>query len=214
MKTSELIALLSKIDKTVPFDAEVRVGSESYESKGIARVQHDPPDTLLELDEREPNLHASTRVPVDDRYAALVGKATYVFAFYEWTIIYLIDRLEPGFVSEYSRGNRPFTSGAVAVRFMKAIERHRSECNGPYSKELLSDMAAIHDEFSNLKDARNQLLHAHPYTAVGGAQQLAYQGKHPGVKWDYESTAELIQTFDAAAVRAAMLFDRVRQLGN
>ncbi|MBU2739378.1 hypothetical protein [Acidithiobacillus concretivorus] len=42
--------------------------------------------------------HSSTRVPVDDSYAALVGKAVYVFAYYEWTIIYVIDYLQSGFV--------------------------------------------------------------------------------------------------------------------
>ena len=36
-------------------------------------------------------LHTSTRVPVDDSYAALVGKAIYVFAYYELTIIFIIN---------------------------------------------------------------------------------------------------------------------------
>jgi len=57
-------------------------------------------------------LHSTTRVPVDDEYAALVGKAVYVFAYYEWAIIYIVEFLRSGFVAEYSRGS-PLTSGAV-----------------------------------------------------------------------------------------------------
>lgn len=65
-------------------------------------------------------LHMTTHVPVDDQYAALVGKAVYVFSYYEWTIIGIIEHLEPGFVSSYNRGN-PMTSGDVKKRLQYAI---------------------------------------------------------------------------------------------
>ena len=42
-----------------------------------------------------------TRVPFDEDYVKLVGTAVYLFSYYEWTIIYMIERLEPGFVVEY-----------------------------------------------------------------------------------------------------------------
>ena len=64
--------------------------------------------------------HPSTRVPIDDAYAALVGKAVYVFAYYEWTIIYAIEYLQRGFVSKYSRGGS-MTSGNVRQELQKTI---------------------------------------------------------------------------------------------
>ena len=66
-------------------------------------------------------LYITTRVPVEDTYAALVGKAVYVFAYYEWTIIWIVESLCRGFVAEYSRG-KPLVSGAVEKRFRSVIE--------------------------------------------------------------------------------------------
>jgi len=56
--------------------------------------------------------HQTTRIPVKDEYAALIGKAIYIFAYYEWTIIWIIEFLESGFVREYSR-EKIMTSGNV-----------------------------------------------------------------------------------------------------
>jgi hypothetical protein len=39
------------------------------------------------------------RVPYDPDYNALVGTAVYVFAYYEWAAIYIIEQFKPGFVS-------------------------------------------------------------------------------------------------------------------
>ena len=65
----------------------------------------------------------TTRVPFDDDYVKLVGTAVYLFSYYEWAIIYVIERLEPGFVAEYCRGHwSGMTSGQVSKRFMKAVE--------------------------------------------------------------------------------------------
>ena len=51
----------------------------------------------------------SIRTPFAEDYVCLFGQALYVFAYYEWTIVYIINGMEPGFVDKYSRpkGNRP-----------------------------------------------------------------------------------------------------------
>ena len=36
----------------------------------------------------------NTRVPFDDDYVKLVGTAVYLFSYYEWAIIYVVERLE------------------------------------------------------------------------------------------------------------------------
>ena len=67
------------------------------------------------------SLQASTRVPVDDAYATLIGKAVYIFAYYEWNIVWIIELIQNGFVRSYSRGN-PMTSGAVKQKLRSVID--------------------------------------------------------------------------------------------
>ena len=59
-----------------------------------------------------PGAPMNTRVPLDDDYVKLVERAVYLFSYYEWAIIYVVERLEPGFVGEYCRKHwRGMTSG-------------------------------------------------------------------------------------------------------
>ena len=114
-------------------------------------------------------LRSSTRVPVDDSYAALVGKAVYVFAYYKWTIIYIVDHLQSGFVATYSRG-APMTSGRVRQELQGAINNPQTSFAGVSKSEL----QACCNKFGELVNKRNALIHAHPVTDSDGAQTLAY----------------------------------------
>lgn len=154
-------------------------------------------------------LHSSTRVPVDDSYAALVGKAVYVFAYYEWTIIYVIDYLRSGFVRKYSRGGS-MTSGKVRQELQSTINSYKYHPSGVSKAEL----QACCDEFEKLIVKRNALIHAHPITDSDGSQILAYQTKVtkslPDMKWPKADVESIIQEFDAAACHAGALLDRLR----
>ena len=154
-------------------------------------------------------LHSSTRVPVDDSYAALVGKAVYVFAYYEWTIIYAIDYLQSGFVRKYSRGGS-MTSGIVRQELQDTINNPQVS----FAKISKAELQACCDEFERLIIKRNALIHAHPATDSDGSQILAYQTKItkplPDMKWPKNEVESIIQEFDAAACRAGSLLDRLR----
>ena len=154
-------------------------------------------------------LHTSTRVPVDDSYVALVGKAVYVFAYYEWTIIYTIEYLRNGFVSKYSRG-ASMTSGSVRQELQDTI-------NSPlvsFAKESQAELQACCNDFEKLIVKRNALIHAHPVTDSDGAQILAYQTKVtkplPDMKWPKTEVESIIHEFDAAACSAGTLLNRLR----
>ena len=113
----------------------------------------------------------NTRVPFDDDYVKLVGTAVYLFSYYEWAIIYVVERLEPGFVPEYCRKHRRgMTSGTVFTRFMNAVERYAGD-KGVEKTEL----KCCGLTFDHLVQKRNALIHAHPITDDGGAQILNYQ---------------------------------------
>jgi len=150
------------------------------------------------------NLHTTTRVPVNDSYASLLGKAVYVFAYYEWTIIYIIEKLEPGFVTRYSRG-KPMTSGVVSKKFENVINPLP---NTP------QDLLDCHTKFSALVDRRNTLIHAHPARASDGSDILAYQTdprrKFPNVQWSNGDAELLIKDIDNAAVEAGQLLEKLQ----
>jgi hypothetical protein len=153
--------------------------------------------------------HSSTRVPVDDSYAALVGKAVYVFAYYEWTIVYAIEYLQSGFVGKYSR-DRSMTSGNVRQELQPTINSSLIS----FAKVSQAELQACCDEFENLIVKRNALIHAHPITDSDGSQILAYQTKIakplPDMKWPRTEIEDIIQEFDAAACRAGAILDRLR----
>lgn len=155
-------------------------------------------------------LHFSTRVPVNDEYAALVGKAIYVFAYYEWTIIYIIEKLLSGFVHKYSRGN-PMTSGSVKKEFQSTINTF---ARSSLDKKLCSELQECCDMFEKLITKRNALIHAHPCTDGDGSQILSYQTNTtkslPDMKWPSSEVEAVIKEFDAAACSAADLLDKLR----
>ena len=154
-------------------------------------------------------LNTSTRVPVDDSYAALVGKAVYVFAYYEWAIIYIIEYLQSGFVGEYSRGGS-MTSGAVRLRFQATID----SASVSFAKISKAELQPCCDKFEGLIVKRNALIHAHPITDSDGSQILAYQTKPskplPDMKWPRSEVESAIREFDVAACHAGGLLDRLR----
>ncbi|SRR6266498_3351645 len=154
-------------------------------------------------------LHSTTRVPVDDSYVALVGKAVYVFAYYEWGVIYIIEFLQPGFVYRYSRGN-PMTSGHVSDA-LKGVINDSTTSFGKITKQELESCSI---EFERLIAKRNALIHAHPITDADGSQILAYQTKMtkplPDMKWPRTEVGAIVAEFDNAACSAGVLLDKLR----
>ena len=150
----------------------------------------------------------NVRIPFDPEYIRLVGTAVYVFSYYEWTIIYIIERLSPGFVSEYSREKR-MTSGHVEKR-LDALSKDPGA--GDVDVDALVRRST---DFSSLIPRRNALIHAHPITdAPTGAQLLNFQSLPSAPITDMKWTADLVKQFtrdvDEAAVRAGRLLHELK----
>ena len=149
-----------------------------------------------------------TRVPFDEDYVKLVGKAVYFFSYYEWAVIYILERLEPGFVAEYSR-EKSMTSRVVHSRFKRALEKDV----GGHDVDKTTLESCSH-EFDGLVDKRNALIHAHPITDIDGAQILNYQGNPSkpisDMKWQTVDIERFVEKVDAAAVRANELLHQFR----
>jgi hypothetical protein len=148
------------------------------------------------------------RVPFDPAYTALVGTAVYVFSYYEWAVIYLIEQFNPGFVARYCRG-APMTSGAVK----KQLESIVDDSNTTYTKVSKAELQQCCARFATLIDKRNALIHAHPITDHDGSQILNYQARVdrplPDMKWPVATVEAVLHEFDEAACQANSLLHRV-----
>ena len=144
------------------------------------------------------------RIPHDESYTDLLGKAVYAFAYYEWTIIHIIECLQKGFAHTYSR-ERTMTSGKVSEYFSKI------ELAG---RPLELEIAKCRKDFENLCKQRNALIHAHPCTASDGSQILNYQTKpeyaNHDVQWPTEKIEKFISDVDLAESHAAALLEKLR----
>ena len=141
------------------------------------------------------------RIPFCDDYVKLVGKAVYLFSYYEWVIIYLVERLQPGFVSKYCRGKKPMTSGTVCRRFRTALNSD----NGSHGMDQAL-LEACYQKFADLIPKRNAFIHAHPITDVDGAQILNYQvnlsQKISDMKWESSKVERFVEEINEAACQA------------
>lgn len=143
-----------------------------------------------------------TKVPFDADYVKLVGKAVYLFSYWEWIIVYIVERLQPGFLSEYSREHkRGMTSGQVRDRFERAVDGYAGDRG--VEKRALECCWLV---FADLIPKRNALIHAHPITDDDGAQILNYQSSPDApisdMKWESASIEGFIQEVDTAASQA------------
>jgi hypothetical protein len=140
---------------------------------------------------------------MDNNYTELLGKAVYAFAYYEWTIIYIITYLKKGFVSEYCRGKRSLTSGDILKKLESLLKDKPNQ-----------SLMNCRNNFSLLIEERNALIHAHPCTSKDGEQLLNYQGSIKKMihdfEWNIETIKEFIKKVDNAEIEAAKILDSFR----
>jgi len=133
---------------------------------------------------------------MDNNYIIALGEAVYSFAYYEWTIIYIIEKLNNGYLDIYSRGKRPITSGGVLRDFEKII-------NGNNDTRLIK----CKDIFKELIDERNALIHGHPCTLKDKKQVLNFQASIDknihDLQWNIEKLNEFVLKISDAAVKAS-----------
>jgi hypothetical protein len=149
------------------------------------------------------------RVPLDPKYTSVVGKAIYVFAYYEWAIIYIIEQYKSGFVLQYCR-EKTMTSGVVKDKLQAIV----NDLGTDFTKVSQNELQACCAKFAQLIVKRNALIHAHPITDSDGSQILNYQSKPsnplPDMKWPVAAVSQALSEFDAAACEANALLYRLK----
>lgn len=134
------------------------------------------------------------RISAEATYLSALGRATYNFAYLEWGIVWIAERLGPGYVNTV-RGKM---AGKIATDFERLSQQ-------PTDSSLKARLTLLASNFKALVERRNGLIHANPITADGGAQRLRDSGK-PGrrdvFEWAESDILELAREFELAAIEA------------
>lgn len=136
-----------------------------------------------------------SRIPADDIYLRSVGRAFYNFTYLEWVVVWTIVKLSADGFGSVPRGE-------TATVIAKALHRAIDTTTPPLSVPLRKKLAKFHEMYVEAIRSRNRLLHAHPYTAPDGAQQLG----GGGVEWPVQAVDEAAQLFERAALEGNALF--------
>jgi hypothetical protein len=139
------------------------------------------------------------RIHVDPEYACALGYAVYCFGSLEWNVVWIIERLDPGYIQKIRGKSARNISNDLIARTKKS----------PWLEAtLLSRLRALSDRFSILVDRRNELLHANSSSAPGGGQRLHYFGKTGNIDWPLDDVITVTQNFESANLEANELFQR------
>lgn len=130
------------------------------------------------------------RIPVESDYLQAIGMALYAFTRLEWSAVWCIEKLSPESIGPMSER----TAGGIGKAFQKEVGKLG------LSPDHMLCLAA--DEFAQLADVRNGICHAHPGTAVDGAQRLF---RH-GTPWTVALLEDAADKFAACDVKLNAIF--------
>jgi hypothetical protein len=100
-----------------------------------------------------------------DEYLQAIGRLLWNFSLLEWDVVYLIVKLNG---DDWSKAKLEETSATIA----KSFERSLEDAVSTLPPEFLERLRSVAKLYKRDILERNGLLHAHPYTAATGAQQL------------------------------------------
>jgi hypothetical protein len=118
------------------------------------------------------------RTPYDSDYVTAIGRALYIFAIYEWNVVWTIEKLHPGFLDEWRFREKRMMAGAIGRKFIKVVSE-----SAEVFRALGSGFEEAAKAFHGFVDERNELVHAHVYSEPNGTQQLIYQRKSKNRTW-------------------------------
>lgn len=136
-----------------------------------------------------------SRIPADPEYVKAVGTAFYNFTYLEWVVVWTIVKLS-------ANGFGSVPTGRSAAFIAKAMYKAIESTSPPLSSGLRKQLIHFHESYLAAIQRRNNLLHAHPYTASGGVQLLG----GGGVEWPIESVHDAALLFENAAIEGNAVF--------
>jgi hypothetical protein len=135
------------------------------------------------------------RTPYDSGYVTAIGRAIFIFANYEWTVVHTMEKLRPGFLNKLRFAKSPMTAGRLGKKFKNAV--NEASDLAPLLTSRLKEAARALMEFV---DERNEFVHAHVYSEQDGSQQLIYQGKEKTRTWSIAEIDDLAHRFENSSI--------------
>ena len=136
-----------------------------------------------------------SRIPADSDYLHAVGRAFYNFTYLEWIVVSTIVKLSADGFSSVPKGQ-------PASHIAKALINAIAATELPIPDQLRRGLIKFHESYLAAISSRNKLLHAHPYTAPDGTQQLG----GGGVEWPTDVVYEAAKFFEGAAIVGNSIF--------
>ena len=130
-----------------------------------------------------------SRIPADRAYLQAVGRAFFSFTNLEWIVVWTIVKLK-------SDGFGSVPQGETASRVAKALITAIAKTMPPLADSLRRSLVKFHKSYLVAISRHNKLLHAHPYTAPGGARQLSGGGH----EWPIKDVDKAAKFFENAAI--------------
>src|SRR6202023_1549606 len=91
------------------------------------------------------------RIPFDSGYVAAIGRAIFIFANYEWTVVHTMEKLCPGFLNKWRFAKNTMTAGAIGKKFKNAVGESSN-----LTRPLASNLKEAARPFIQLADERNE----------------------------------------------------------
>jgi len=136
-------------------------------------------------------------IPVDDPYLDALGLAMVAFARLEWNASYCCERLQPGYIATIESQRK--TAGRIARDLVYLVVALTDS-------SLERAMVEPSNEFKDLVEARNGLLHSNPATAQNDDQRLFRDGH----EWTIPEVNELADSFVRTGVKLnALLYSEL-----
>ncbi|MFZ2157229.1 MAG: hypothetical protein WAV72_14065 [Bradyrhizobium sp.] len=139
----------------------------------------------------------------DAEYLTALGQAVFSYALLEYRVIWILEKLSPGYLNTYRTSFR--TTASKLAGDLKA----QSVSLAATKPHLAGQLASLHSEFVKLGRQRNDLLHANPASSASGDQILIRQHFQKYVIWDIKTVREATTAFGALEAIGAGLFDAI-----
>jgi hypothetical protein len=134
-------------------------------------------------------------VPIDDPYLHAVGLAVTCFARLEWGVVWVCEKLNPGYLTEMKRK----TAGGIASDFIRLTAAYSAPGTA-------ADLSRVAYEFSYLVGTRNKLLHAKPGTNSSTQEQRLFS---EGTEWTVAAVNHAADRFVDLETRIVAMYHNV-----
>lgn len=133
-----------------------------------------------------------SRIPIDSKYAEMLGRVLYNFAYTEWAIIYLGSLAVPSFVSREA-GNDSKTISREFQLIAQAI--------------TMEGMQSIANRFVAAEERRVEFLRSTPITGPDGAQILSANKEQSPEQWTMDAVEAYALELENLAIDANNLYN-------